>query len=91
MYTCFQIHCTLINHHVSNEAQDSFFICLCSVCLADAAPLLSQECVYESCENIETQVLSQNLVRLVWVDRPTTILLIKKPGDPEATKVLIID
>jgi len=47
-----------------------------------------QECVYESRQDgsIETQVLSQNLVKLVWVDEPKNIFLLKKPGDVSVTK-----
>lgn len=47
------------------------------------------QCIYEARDDIQTQVLSQNLIRLVWVDAPKTALLIKKPGDEGVTKALM--
>lgn len=70
--------------------------CCCCFCFSvfsscsHLAPLRrSQNCEYELVtEGIEYRVTAKNLVRLVWEDRPRTVLIIKKPNDAEISGVL---
>src|SRR5438128_2691180 len=80
---------------LSSHAWRRLFIsplCLADVCFSFWPALLFvlQNCEYELCpDGIEYRVASKNLVRLIWAERPRTVLMIKKPGDKEISRVSV--